>query len=418
MRSILRIVLKDLRRRLAEPGGVLMSMAIPLVIAGTMALTFTGGGQEGEDHPVLRVVLADLDGTPLSSILSGASNNAEASKHLDVKLVTSREAGMQAMREEDYAALLVIPKGFSRAILDGEQADLELIKNPAQRIMPVAVEQAAQVGALYASAVTRFLTPEDRATLRGLLEGEGWNDSVRIAALITGVYDKIRKADDVLFPPSIELETKKDSGGETNGFDFTSWMFPGMIVMGLLFVAMQLMKDILREQEAGTLRRQLAAAISPAALLFAKILASAAVASMALALMLACGSILFGIHWGSPAPLLAASVLVVLAVTGFASIVFSVARTEAQGDALGGILIMLMSLVGGAFVPPQLLPSMFRNLSTVTVNYWGNEAFRALAAGGGWAGIASFLPALAAMGVVFTTIGMLALSRRVSKGAA
>jgi len=418
MRTILTLVSKDLRRRLADPAGVLLSIAIPLAITATMALSFGGRGGGEEDHPKLRAVVADLDGTPFSSILSGASRNSEANKHLDIKLVTSREEGLAVMQDEDYAALLVIPKGFAEAVLNGRQTRLELVKNPAQRIMPIAVEQSAEIGAVYLSTFSRFLKPEDLATLRGLFEGEGWDDSLRIAALLTSAYDRIQDADELLFPPLITVKTRKEAGDTRGGFDLTGWMFPGMIVMGLLFVALNQMKDMLRERAAGTLKRQLAAPLSPAALMVSKVIAAGLVVGVAHLLMLGSGSLFFGLSWGPLIPLLAASMLLVFAVTGFVSIIYAVARTENQGDALGSILIMIMSLLGGAFIPAQLLPSFLRNLSKITLNHWGNETFRTLAGGGGWAGISTYLLVLAAMGLVFTSIGMAAMSRRLTRGVA
>jgi ABC-type Na+ efflux pump permease subunit len=334
MRIFLTLILKDLRRRLAAPAGVLISLAIPLAIAVTMALAFGGGGG-GTGHPKLRFVVADLDATPLSNMIGGASGNPEAAEHLDIKMTDDRETGLRIMRDEDYAALLVIPKGFSEAILEGVKTELELVKNPSQRIMPLVAEQGAQVLALYLSTGTRFLDDNDIATLKRLLDGEGWDDAVGIAAMITDVYIRIQRSEELLFPPIITWQTEEEQDEEEEGFNFFSWMFPGMMIMGLLFVSLTQMKDMLVERQAGTLARQLSAPVGPGQLLVAKVVSVAVVGALAFAILLGAGALVFDIDWGSLAPLAATSALIVLAATGFAAFVFSIAKTDNQGDAIG-----------------------------------------------------------------------------------
>ncbi len=419
MRLFLSLIAKDLRRRLAAPSGVLLSLAIPLAIVGAMALAFGGGGRTG--HPQIRIVVADLDNTPLSNIIDGASGNPEAAEHLDIRMVGTREEGLEVMRDEEYAALLIIPEGFSEAILGGRQTEIELIKNPAQSLMPIVAEECAQVLALYLSVGARFLDPDDIERLRKLLEGEGWDDAVGLAASITDVYMRVNRAEQVLIPPLISVETheaeEEEEEEEGGGLSFFAWMYPGMLVMGLLFVGLTQMKDLLQERETGTLRRVLAAPVGPGRLLLSKVASVALVVAVALVFLLASGRFLFQIRWGSPPALAAVSVGLVFAVTGFSALVFAVVRTERQGDAFGSVVVMMMSLLGGAFIPPQVLPEFLRGVSLFTVNHWANESLRALSMGGGWERIGQHLGPLIAIGLVLTAGGVTFLRLRHARGA-
>jgi ABC-type multidrug transport system permease subunit len=418
MGLFLSLIAKDLRRRLAAPSGVLISLAIPLAIVGAMALAFGGGG--GTGHPRIRIVVADLDKSPLSNMIDGVSGNPEAAEHLDIRMVGSREEGLAVMRDEDYAALLVIPEGFAEAVLDGRQTELELIKNPAQSLMPIVAEEGAQVLALYLSVGARFLDADDIERLRKLFEGEGWDDAVGLAASITDIYIRITRAEEILFPPLIDVETHQLAEGEEEeegaGVSLFTWMYPGMLVMGLLFVGLTQMKDLLQEREAGTLCRQLAAPVGPGRLLLAKVASVALVVAAALVLLLASGSFLFQIRWGSPAALAAVGAGLVFAVTGFSALIFAVVKTERQGDAFGGVVVMLMSLVGGAFIPPQVLPEFLRGVSLFTLNHWANESLRALSMGGGWERIGQHLGPLIAIGFILTAAGVAFLRMRHMRG--
>ncbi|HXU10704.1 MAG TPA: ABC transporter permease, partial [Candidatus Binatia bacterium] len=123
------------------------------------------------------------------------------------------------------------------------------------------------------------------------------------------------------------------------------------------------------------------------------------------------------VRWGPIAPLAAATAVVVLAATGFAALVFSLVRTERQGDAFGGVLVMLMSLLGGTFFPPQVVPTWMQGISRFTLTYWSHGVLRDLAAGGGWEKIQGELSILLIIGLTLTLAGVLALRRRHLRGA-
>jgi ABC-2 type transport system permease protein len=231
----------------------------------------------------------------------------------------------------------------------------------------------------------------------------------------------VTRSESLLFPPIIKVDKVKASASEKEGdsgaFNFLEWMYPGMIVMALLFVGLNQMKDLLIEQDEGTMRRLLSGPVTATQILAARITSSALAVAGALALLLATGSLAFGLRWGSPLPLLASCIALVFAVTGFAALLYSIARTQNQGDALGGICVILMSLLGGTLVPGQVLPGFVQGAARFTINYWGNETFRALAGGGGWSELSVHLPVLAAMAAAFTLSGAALMKMRHMRGA-
>lgn len=419
MSSLLTLAMKDLRRRLADPTALLVNMAIPLAIAGMMALAFGGssGGSTGERKaPVLRLVLVDEDGTPLSDILAGSSQNKEAAERLSVLRAESRGAGLDLMRDKEAAAMVILPKGFGEAWLEGRPVRLEVVKNPAQSIMPEVASQGAGVVAMYLT-VARRLLGDDGPRLRALIEGNGWEDAAGLTLALTSLYARIKASDTLLFPPLITVGSATPEGDTGTTFDMMGWMYPGLLVMGLLFVGVSQMRDLLRERDAGTLRRQLCAPIGAMQLLAAKVLSVGLLVLAAHAILLIVGSAAFGLRWGDPVSLAVVSFLLVLCVTGFAALLFSLVRTERQGDALASVSIMVMSLLGGAFIPPQVMPGALRAMSRATVNHWGQEALRALSSGQGWDGARPFLGWLAALALAFTLGGMAMLHRRHMRGA-
>ena len=416
MRTILVLILKDLRRRLADPAALLMNLAIPVVMAGLMAIAF--GGRQGSDRaPVLRLVVVNLDGGPVGRALAGATQNPEAAGHLEIRQAKDRDEGLRRLREEESAALVVIPKDFSKDLLEGRQVALEILKNPAQSIMPVVAQQGAEVAALYLSVGARLLKGDGRR-IEDLFEGRGWEDSAAVAAFVVDVYTRVRNFGGLLMPPVIEVATKKEETATKEGaFDFLTWMYPGMMVMGLLFTGLGQMRDLLREAAAGTLRRQLVAPLGAGRLLVSKVVSVAAVGGIAFVFLLLIGWGAFGMRWSAPLALGVTAAAVLLATTGFAALLYSVVRTERQGDTFGTILVMLRSLLGGTMFPPQIVPAWLQGFSRLTISFWGNEALRGVSAGGGWEKVQGDLLILVVLGISFTVAGVFMLRRRHLRGA-
>ena len=64
---------------------------------------------------------------------------------------------------------------------------------------------------------------------------------------------------------------------------------------------------------------------------------------------------------------------------------------------------MVMSLLGGAFAPPEIMPPLLKSIATLSLNYWANGALRSLSSDAGQ-GIGVYLLALAVIGTVTDTV--------------
>src|ERR1700691_5200410 len=124
-------VRKDLGRLRRDPLSLATSLGIPLVLVTLITLVF-GGGQAA---PQGRLLVADEEGTLLSLALPSVFGREPLSKML-VMETTGREEGRRRMDHGDASALLIIPKGFQDAVFQNQPAQLRLVTNPAQSILP------------------------------------------------------------------------------------------------------------------------------------------------------------------------------------------------------------------------------------------------------------------------------------------
>ena len=132
----------DLLRRLRDPLALLVWMGIPVAIAVMIQLAFGGGGGGG---PVAHVLVADEDDSFLSELLLGAlSRQGEGNMPFRGEAVT-RDGGLARMDAGEATALIVIPEGFGKALVNETPISLELVTNPAQNILPRMVEDSLEL---------------------------------------------------------------------------------------------------------------------------------------------------------------------------------------------------------------------------------------------------------------------------------
>ena len=81
-------------------------------------------------------------------------------------------------------------------------------------------------------------------------------------------------------------------------------------------------------------------------------------------------------------------------------------------------VIIVFSMLGGAFVPIDQMPDFLRPVSASTMVFWATDAFNTLVVrGGGLADIILNVAVLFGGGCVFLAAGALLLGRRIRSGA-
>jgi ABC-2 type transport system permease protein len=351
----------------------------------------------------------------------------QASKYFDAKTVTAAH-GRDLMEQGKASALLTIPKGFTKDVLDGKRVTLRLLRNPAEGILPEIAEQT--VGALTdVLDGGRRVFDKPIADLNPLLKDDGKAPAdADVVAISLAVKRAIESMAGLVNPPAIVLESEMFDNvtaspqpkEKTRSEDAPSSIFllvlPGVAVYGLFLVADQGMRDIMTERVLGTLRRQLAGPVRPETVIVAKAVYTAVLAASAIVVIGGVGAVVLATPVSIPAFLVLSAALV-LAVTGTTSVIYGVARTERQASTLGNMIFLTMGFLGGGFIRVEGLPRAVRGIAPFTPLYWGTQGYRAvLEQGAGLPGIVKHAGVLAAMGVVLLGIGMVALRRTARRG--
>jgi len=413
--TLLFMLRKDLRRDVRAPLGILLMLAFPLVFALMLGVTFGGGSSS---VPRVRLLVEDRDGELAARALLSAFSAEQTARYFDVTEVG--EDGREAMERGEASALLTIPEGFTRDLLEGRRTTLALVRNPAQQILPEIAEQLATVLAEVLSAGSYALR-EPLDELSGMVDAGSEPSDASIAALSVAFRHAVERSSEYVFPPAITLEAVDFEAPGDESRELGRWfvflmVLPGVSVFGLFMLGDQVMRDILTEEREGTLRRQLAAPMGLGRIVAGKVLHTGVVASISLVILSVAGWVLTRRALDLVAFVMLSAALIVL-VTGAAATVYGIARNERQGATLASVVYLVLAFSGGSFFQVEGLPPLLRALSPYTPFRWANDGFRALIEGGTLAEVLPQIGLLAGLGLVLLIVGSRLLGRRLLRGA-
>jgi len=360
MRFVFTSALKDLRRLRRDPVTLLTWLGIPTFIAVILVVIFGSG----DARPNGKLLIVDQDQGIGATLLTGAFSQGPLGNMVSVEKVELEE-GRHRIDKGKASALLIIPMNFTSALLQGKAANLQLIRNPAQRILPDIIEQ-----------VLSMLT--DAAFYLQIVAGPQLREAARMTApsdsSIAGISVKFNQAvigtRKYLMPPLIQLDTKVIQEKTDKPGGFAALMLPGMLYMAVFFIAGGLATDVWRERTSGALRRVITTPASFRAFLAGKLLAVLIVLALVGTFGLAVAHFLADLRI-SNFPL--AVLWIALSGCGlylFMMLLQSLASTERVASMLANFVLLPLTMLGGSFFPFDMMPKGFAQIGRLTPNGW------------------------------------------------
>jgi ABC-2 type transport system permease protein len=400
MHFVLTSAVKDLRRIRRDPVTILTWLGIPTFIAIILVVIFG----RGDARPNGKLLIVDEDQGIGATLLAGAFSQGALSNMISIEKV-EREAGRLRINKGDASALLIIPKNFTIALLEGKAAQLQLVRNPAQRILPSIIEEVLSTltdATFYLQVVAG---PQLREAARG---APGDADIAQMSVQFNHAVADSRK---YLAPPIIQLETQVIEGKTDKPGGFAALMLPGMLYMAVFFIAGGLATDVWRERSFGALRRMATTPASFGGFLAGKLIATFLVLLLVGTFGLAVAHFLADLRIAN-FPL----AVLWIAVSGcglylLMMLLQSLASTERVANMLSNFVLLPLSMLGGSFFPFDLMPKGFAQIGRLTPNGWSVTELQKILDG------AAVTPAAFGAVILFVVAGWLVVGWQVRRTA-
>jgi ABC-type multidrug transport system permease subunit len=355
---------KDLQRRLADPAALLLWIGLPIVIGALMSAI---GGDDGP-APKARVLLVNEDQTFVSRLVGQAGRSGQLASFLEVEDVATAALAQARMDAGDASALLVVPRGFQDAVLRETPATLTLVTNPAERILPVIIEEGLGM-AVEATFYAQRLFGPVIAQLTDSIEGQATGPS---DAFVVGVNRSIRESlsavESTLLPPVLTLETEAVDTSAAANQSFGALFLPGMLFMAILFTAQGMSADVWAEKSQGTLARALTTPAPASTFLAGKVLTAVGIMSTAVVLGLVFGVLLFDVAIERALGGLVWSAFAGAAVFAYLVLLQGLASSARGAQLLTSMIVFPLLMMGGSLFPFESMPEWMVAIGQMTPN--------------------------------------------------
>jgi ABC-2 type transport system permease protein len=200
------------------------------------------------------------------------------------------------------------------------------------------------------------------------------------------------------------------TSGNNVAYNGYAHSFAGMGIQFLLFAAIDLGIGILLERQRGLWKRLRSAPLSRMTLLGGKALSGTVISLMSLLVSFGFAMVVFGVRiQGSVAGFLAVAVSCAIMAATFGLLIASIGKTPNATRGVAILAVLLMVMLGGAWVPTFIFPAWLQRLTVVVPARWAVDGLDAMT----WRGLGieqAVLPTVILLGFAIF-FGSLTLAR-------
>lgn len=151
---------------------------------------------------------------------------------------------------------------------------------------------------------------------------------------------------------------------------------PGYIVMFVFFNMISMVGSFLKDQESGMITRIFSTPLAPSSYLFGKWVPYMYIVLTQIFILLVFGKLVYDIPLNQPLYILILSIFLTLTVTGIGLGLSLIVKTFNMGLAMTQIFALGGALLGGLWIPIDLMPPFFSSISRILPQYWAHQAFQ------------------------------------------
>lgn len=367
---VIDLAIKDLMELARDWKAALFLVIMPIAFTLMFGFAF-GGFSTGEQDPRLPVGLIDQDGGRLSASLASLLEASGAIRPvaLQGKAADPARAEKQ-VQEEDLAAVVIVPAGYSDRLLAGEPIRLTAIVDEGK---PAGLTARGEVQA----AALRLAGAVETARLsaQAYQAQTPFADEAARQQFMAEAIDRTIQAWQeppltvTVTEPSVEEE------GETimqSGFSHTS---PSMMVQFAIAGLMGATMVLVLERKSRALRRLLTTAISRTEIILGHYLAMFVMIMVQFVILVAFGELLGVPYHREPLAILLVMAATAAWTAALGLLIAVLAKTEDQVIIFSLIPMLVLAGMGGAWVPLEFTGKAFQTIGHLLPTAWAMDGF-------------------------------------------
>ncbi len=333
--------------------------------------------------------------------------NEEIKKIIEYQ-VANKEDAMKLLEEKKVATVVILPKNF---IYDmninfltpfRNKVDIKVIGHPEMQF-GTQITESIMMG--FADMTSSMIIGKN-VFLESAIENDfGQNIIQNLDNVIEGITQNFDKL-------GVNIEYEKLEGRKP----ITSAQYYAVAIaaMFILYAAGHGSKLLLDEKNNITYQRMMIAGTPRWKMLLSNFVTIYVLALLQITILLIFSTLVLKADWGNPLYVLLISLCVVFATAGvgiLVSVITFLSGNYNVGEVFQSAVIQAMALLGGSFIPIEILPKFMQHLSNFTINGLAIKSYLEIMTGSGLDNILNYLIGLITMGVSFIMISIVMISR-------
>ena len=424
MRRLLAAMKKEMLLLVRDRIGLGILFIMPMVLIFVMTLiqdaAFRTLNEEG-----IPIVFVNADQDTLGNRIEQGLQNTELcnfNNTIDGQPATAENVE-NAVKEGKFLIGIIIPEGSTAAIEENVQSIVtESIGSP---VLPMDDPATAEIKLIIDPVASKSFVTSITSQLREFISGV----KTRI------MFETFNREIAALIPEETEVKESKYANQQviTYNQEYASELtgevtpnavqhnVPAWTIFSMFFIVIPLVGSVMKEKKEGSVFRFHTIPASYLLQVSAKLIVYVVVCMIQFMLMLSIGLVFLPmlglpvLHLGnSYAAVGVVALACSFAATGYGVLVGTLASTQQQGAILGSLSILVLSALGGIWVPSYIMPELMRTISELSPLHWALDGFYALFLRGG--GLVEVLPHVGKLMVFFFgCIGLTTLVNRLKK---
>lgn len=384
--KVLATYYKELLLLIRDPGGMALIFIMPLSLVIVMALVQDAPFRDYQELK-LDVILVDLDSDTLGTKVTKAFARSG-----QVNLVVKNDTtdAKRLVHAGDYKAAIVIPPGTSETLRrKTRQAITKVFSNYG---LPADASDSAQLPDI---KLNILLDPAIKANYKQTLSSgiEKIIADVQTAWILDELQSQLSEgnADAKKIPMDlsnvVHVDQRYASENRNAGIMLNSVQHnvPAWTMFAMFFILYPLAGNFINEREEGSMLRLRLISGSQIPVITGKFLFYFSVCLLQFVMMVAVGIFIMpmlGLNklmlGGSSGLILLTACCVAMAATGYGILIAVYFKTAQQALSFGSVSVVILSAIGGVWVPIYVMPEILQTISRFSPMSWGLESFNDL----------------------------------------
>jgi ABC-2 type transport system permease protein len=405
MTAFYALIRKDLILFLSDRRALVMTLVLPIVIAAFFGSLFGGNAKTS----AIEVALVQQDTSEIGNRIA-AGLKADPNLHITSMAMADAE---KAVRKGEQKVAIVLPAGF------GEAAGAALFGNTKKPEIPLLYDpsQPAVLGMVKGMLTQQVMSTVSAEMFGGKMgqeiterslhqldeQAKSDPDSKVIRDMLASVqkYQALPAKEGAaagsskgLSMPFTTSDRQLSSGIAEQGYNAYAHAFAGMGVQFILFMGIDMGIGILLAQRSGVWNRLLAAPVGLTQVLLARMASGAIIAFALLCVVFTVAVFVFGVHIASLPGFIGMALCFSVLTASLGLLIAAFGKTPEAARRIAMFAILIMVMLGGAWMPSFMFPSWMQQLTLAVPTRWAIDGLDAIT----WRGLDAMAVA-PAMGV-------------------